>query len=199
MKLAVECTDGVMFIWTTTKSSYLDFAPGYLAADSWLGLVRMHLTARMYSFLSSFVRSPLHSIMSAKATIRNSNSTYYSFLIATVLALHSVLRVRPSAMDPFKTLKALASACFCMSSIATVCRLERKGTALTPEKKAKEAARALETPTMAATKLSFTCREAASPTLGRLEASIYPLGHEAAPNSTTTKSYTRICGTHCLF
>lgn len=122
-----------MFMWTTTKSSYLDFAPGYFPEGSLLGLLRMHFTALMYSSLSSLVKSPLTESAYCSAWAMETTS-YYSFLTATVLLVQPADRVSPSESVPSRTLLAFARACFWMSSMESVCLFE-KGHALALDKR----------------------------------------------------------------
>ena len=51
--------DMVWFMWTTTKSSYRDLAPGNLVASSLDGFDMMHSMAAIYAFLPSGEMSPL--------------------------------------------------------------------------------------------------------------------------------------------
>ena len=132
MKFAVEWTDGVMFMCTTVKSSYRDFAPGYFPAGSCEGAFSIHLTARRYSVLSSLVRSPLRTcqIGDRLCLVR----AYYSLRTATVFLLHDAGRlVRPSERVPSRTLYALAIACLFRLARSRVCLLE-KGEADAPVK-----------------------------------------------------------------
>lgn len=132
MKFAVEWTDGVMFMCTTVKSSYRDFAPGYFPAGSCEGAFSIHLTARRYSVLSSLVRSPLPACQLAER--HRQVETHYSLRTATVFLLHDAGRlVRPSERVPSRTLYALADACLFRPARSSVCRLE-KGEADAPVK-----------------------------------------------------------------